>query len=289
MQPYYATMKEIALSQSQVEESFDALDSAVQQTFGSNRELFIPDQQHVPYPDFHSLAGNIETHTGRAPDWRNGRIALKPRDAYVLGAYEGLRGLAQIVTSDGRGGRKLITGPAIVLRGGQQLAMLIAEQPSPTISKTQHGLLETEYAKHLAAVKRQHSPADASNAGAIAPALVVASSGLGANAHTELHTLASSGGSDTFGSNFSLSSRQDIQVGHNIRYVRSAIIPTNNAVLHIGEHDQLDNNGQLFNIALSASQLAVGMTLAATQSRLSLPSLAQNERLRRNLSAMANA
>jgi hypothetical protein len=288
-------MAEITLSQTQIEDSTDLLGGAAEQAFTPSEMasgLYVPDQTTVPKPNFADFAYQLQAYTeitGSAPERQNGRIAIRPAQAPALANYEGMRGFGNIAVADSSGQRRILTAPAIVLPGGSQAALLTAEPASDTITETQHALLEAEFVKHQARVSAEHQAADVTNAGDIAPSLVIASSLPGSNAHNDLHGLAGNGKQSTFGTSFSKANRQDIQVGHSIRYVRSTVVPLNKIVMCIGERDQLPSRAQLFNTALSSGELAVSMTLAATQSRVGGPAAKQVARLQQNFHTMTNA
>jgi hypothetical protein len=284
---------EIVVSQTQLDVSAGLIAAAVERLPSeAEGRVFTPDQTEVPRPNFagFNLHLQAQAEASGAPLARhNGRLAVTPQQSTFLEPFEGLRGFGTVATLDSNGRRQFITGPAIVLNGGQDIAMLTAEAPSGVITDMQHSLLEVEYVKHLAQVTPEHSQADVTNAGDIGPSLVVASSTLTSNAHGDLHGLAGNGRQTTFGSNFSHAQRQDIQVGQNTRHVRSRVVPLSNAVMAIGEHDQLPASQKLFNVALSSGELAVSLTLAAAQSRTDLSDAAHAAMLRRNFSAMVTA
>lgn len=288
-------MAEITLSQTQIEDSTYLIDDAAEQAFTPSEMadgLYIPDQTTVPRPNFDDFVYRLQAYTdstGSTTERQNGRIVIRPHQAPALADYVGIRGFGNIAVADARGQRRILTAPAIVLPDGLQVALLTAESASDSITETQHALLEAEFVKHQAKVSTQHRIADVTNAGDIAPSLVIASSQLGSNAHYDLHSLAGNGRQSTFGTSFSQSNRQDIHVGHNTRYVRSTVVPLNNVVMCIGKHDQLPSWAQLFNTALTSGELAVSMTMAATQSRVGGSAVKQAARLQQNFHAMTNA
>ena len=281
-------MKEISLTQSQLEDSFATLETAVDLS-GLNTPDYQPDRSQVPRPNFTALQAHLETTASTAglspPAVHQQRIALSGRHCGILSEYQGLRGFGLILAQDSNGDARQLIAPAILLPGGKHIALLTAEPAAHTITAMQHSLLETEYIKHLATVRAQHSPQDITNAGDIGPSLVIASSMAGSNPHRELHGLAGSG-KNTFGTNFSQDQRQDIVIGHQTRHVRSTVVSLSNARFLTGDLDQLPSDYRHLDMSLTSGQLAVGLTLAASQSRLSGVGGNQTDRLRGNLSAM---
>lgn len=287
-------MSEITLTPDQLNDSFSILADAVDGMFSKSEQesgLYKPPEDEVPRPNFTTFVYRLQEQAdGIAtpiPEQRKGRLVIKPTNTTLLAGFDGLRGIA--AGSYGKTGK--ISGPAIILPGATHVALLTAEEQygqvtdTPGITDVQHALLETEYIKHMAIVAPEHSEADVTNAGDVAPALVVASSGLNADAHQDLHGLADRSQS-TFGTNFSQSSRQDFRVGNTTRYVRSAVIPIGKVIMLIGGHDQLPDKVQLFDIRQSSGELAVGLTLAASQSSTSLSPEAHVARLRKNFDNM---
>jgi hypothetical protein len=249
-------MKELTLSPNHIEDSYGLLNEAASQSH-YNEGLYIPERSDVPRPDFESFVLGMV----KPPDYQNGRYTIRPSQSDLVQHFAGLRGFAVIRTQN-----QTIAAPAIVLGDGGRLALLTAEVSADSISTTQHALLEAEYIKDEVNVSGQHSERDVTNAGEIAPSLLVASSGIHSNAHTDMHGLAGDK-LQTFGTNFSGDGRQDISIGHDTRFVRSTVIAANRAIFLTGERDQLPQEESLFGLRLSAGELAVGMTLAASQSR----------------------
>ncbi|HVV67401.1 MAG TPA: hypothetical protein VHB72_05055 [Candidatus Saccharimonadales bacterium] len=281
-------MKEVVLTQTQLEDSFADLETATDTVFSAADKqsgFYEPAQENVPRPAFRLFEAALLVAADRRdlpdPKMENGRYVVAPPLTAVARNFEGLRGLAQIDVQTADGAKRL-TRPAIVLRGGHRVAMLLVEPSAPAITDMQHALLETEYVKDEAEVSEEHSSSDIANAGALAPAMVaVSSSGLG-NAHHDVHRLAAGTkeGTSTFGINFSKAGRQDFKVGGQTRLVRPGIFALDERVtLLVGGQDQLPSEKQLFGVALSASELAVGKTLAATKSRTNqTPDLTTNLR-----------
>jgi len=260
-------MTEITLSPAQIEDSYYLLDEAADRSYGGNPDIYMPERPAVPRPDFGAFeVGIASLEASAVPHYQNGRYIIKPSHSPLVAHFAGMRGFA-IVSSQGQTGVRTITAPAILLEGGDRLAILTAEAPDTAgISSTQHALLDTEYVKNKARISAAHASNDVANAGEIGPSLVVASSGLTSDAHSDMHGLASNR-LHTFGANFSKDQRQDIQVGHDIRAVRSATIDISRAIFVVGQQDQLSYDEALFGLKLSAGEMAVGMTLAASQSR----------------------
>lgn len=279
-------MSEITLTQSQLEDSFAVLETATDSAQRQAEVQYVADTSQVPRPDFASFRMQIDNiaamHRQPPANVRgDGRVTIKhPHGQYVTG-HEGIRGFAVTASLDNTGNRQLRTNPAILLPGAKSVAVLTAEPDAATITETQHALLDSEYIKSLANIKQQHSTQDITNAGDIAPSLMVASSAIGSNPHGDMHSLAGD-----FGRNFSTAKRQDITIGHNTRHVRSTVLPLSKVAFLAGPGDQLPKEEALLGIRLSSGQLAVGLTLAASNSRLTGNPAA---RLRSNLTAIVQA
>ena len=276
-------MKEIQLTQMQIEDATADMYAAVDEAFSiSDQEegVYVPDKIRTPRPDFALFEAGYAEYAEVAgkpePVSANGRLAIGPKDAAVLENFAGLRGLArtQVITESGE--RVIVTGPAIVLEDGCSVAVLTAERPSAQINEMQHAFLSAEYVKQKANVQAEHRRSDVTNAGEIGPSLMVASSGGSLSAHSDMHELAAQTRLQTFGTNFSDAGRQDIQVGHETRSPRSTVVAVNRVILYAGSVDQLPRDARLLGVELTDDELAVGMTLAATESRGVRPNVTAN-------------
>lgn len=278
MAEYISTDTDLALPAGLIDNSYGIMAEAAAQAGGDiGQTLYVAEASSVPRPDFDSFVSGAQALSEQqqlaALQVQRGRTIVPSERAEVLRYFDGLRGLAAVLIPDDNGIPRKLIGPAIVLQGANEVAVLIAEKPAPSLSPTQQALLETEYLKHAAKVAAEHSPNDVTNAGAIAPALVVASSRRAANPHGDLHGLAPRPGASSFGKNFSRSGRQDFVVSgrsgtSQTRRVRSAVVPVSQAIFMTGKFDQPTPEAQLAGtMALSAGELAVGMTLAASETK----------------------
>lgn len=278
MAEYIPTDSDLALPAGLIDNSYGVMaEAAVQASGDIGQTLYTPEVSTVPRPDFDSFVGGAqalaEQHQQAALEVRRGRLVVPSNRAEVLQHFDGLRGLAAVLLPAADGTARKLIGPAIVLPGATQLAVLVAEKPAAGLSPTQQALLETEYLKHAAKVAAEHNPNDVPDAGAIGPALVVVSSHRDANPHGDLHGLGPQPGATSFGKNFSHSGRQDFIVSDRsgtsqTRHVRSAVVPVSQAIFMAGKFDQPAPEAQLAGtMALSAGELAVGMTLAASETK----------------------
>lgn len=266
-------MREITLSRGQVEDSIGSLNHAADKTFSRSDKdsgLYQPDKAKVPRPNFSLFEANAEANGIHR---KSGYYEVDPANASVFIGFEGLKGIARVAVITKSRSVETMTGPAIVTGGGRNIVVLTAEQQAGRITPTQHALLESEYVKQLSEASPYHKTKDITNAGETAPALVVATSADYVGVHGVVHDLAKG----NFGTNFSKYGRQDIRVGHEVRHVRSTVVPADNAILYMSRQDQLPADERLFDIELSASEMAVGIALAATRTRLGrMPNLEAN-------------
>jgi hypothetical protein len=277
--------QEIQLSKDQIEDSVGSLSEAIDTKFSqSDKEngYYQPNKANIPRPNFalfHAQAAQSLETSKQELTIKDGKLIIKPEQAAVYQGFAGLRGKAAFAVNSGDR-KEIISGPAILLSDCRRVAVLTAEAPGQNLITTmQHSLLETEYVKDGADVSEHHSASDVTNAGDIGPAMVVVSSLEARSAHQDLHALAigSRRGVKTFGQNFSTSGRQDFKIGNKTRRPRAVILPTSQVIMAVGRPDQLDDGASLLNAGLSASELAVGMTLAATTSRQGkVPNLINN-------------
>lgn len=282
-------MKEVIVSQDQVYESVSALNEEASKVFDSSakeRGLYTPDTSKVNRPSFNLFKASIEKMLeGPNPPGimkSAGVYKIPPNETGIVADYPGLRVVARTKVTTSKGMERL-TVPGIVLPGGKEVALLIAEteiNPMDLMNKkkedkvlkfteTQHLLLNTEYVKGLAEVSEQHSHRDVTNVGDIGPSIVIASNRVPQRAHADLHRLAEvSVPGQSFGTNISNTGRQDFRspTGE-VRSVRSTVVSIDRTVLYVAEQLQLPQEKRLLGIELTEAEMAVGLTLSATVSR----------------------
>lgn len=223
----------------------------------------------VPRPSFALFEAQATEHD--VPKNAAGEFVVGPQHSNLL--VPGQRGFAMFAVNT-ESGRKTVIGPAIVLpntaEGGiPQVAVLTAEaQPDGrsgprTIYDHQHVLLDTEYLKAQTTLTAEHKNHDLPDVTEIGASLMVASSLDTAKIHGDSHVLAEG----QFGPNFANDGRQDMVFGHTTRSLRSEIVIATRVVFETAEHFQLPPDYQHLDLNLSPQELAVGMALAATQTR----------------------
>jgi len=283
-------MSEITPSQlnASLDRSFGSLNTALE-LVGVGSELHETDQSQVPHLDFQAFEYSLNTRLANAgaplAEVKGGRMALKSPHSLHLEGYEGLRGFAAAQVRNSQGETQRLVGPAILLQGAGQVAMLTVERPSNEISQLQHTLLEVEYAKNSATVLATHTAAD-SDITNLAPALMIASTKLGNNPHSEMHGMATT--NRAFGANFSTDGRQDIATSQGTRRVRSAVLPVKNIAFFVSERDQVAYGETPMGIDISSGRLAVGLTIAASTSMLDSSQGRLIDRLATNTDRMLN-
>ena len=251
--------------------------------------LELPDQDSVPRPNF-ELFKIVALDAGCALNG-NGELEVRPRHSRVL--VPGLRGFATFLMKTTSGDVSL-TKPAIVLSSQSvgelpQVAVLIAEKEPEghggprKIFEDQHALLDAEVVKQHSKLSAEHGEGDVPTVREIGTSLMVASSADPASIHGESHVVAKG----NFGQNFGQLGRQDFIVGSNVRAIRPEILPANRIIFTTASHHQLPPDQQLLGVALTPEELAIGMTLAATETKVNVGAM-QKIDLIQNMSGVLN-
>jgi hypothetical protein len=251
--------------------------------------LALLDQDSVPRPNF-DLFKTFALDAGCALNG-NGELEVRPRHSRVL--VPGLRGFATFLMKTGNGDVTL-TKPAIVLpqkTPGEvpQVAVLLAEKDPDgragvrNILEDQHALLDAEVVKQHSKLTAEHGEGDVPTVREIGTSLMVASSADPSSIHGESHVVAEG----NFGQNFGWQGRQDFVVGGNVRSIRPKILPANRIIFTTANHHQLPPEQQLLGVALTPEELAIGMTLAATETKVNAGAMPKID-LIQNMSGVLN-
>lgn len=189
-----------------------------------------------------------------------GAIILGPDNAALTAKHPGLRGIAHYRTRDAAR-----MAPAIVLRDGRQIALLVSDVNPYEMNELKHGLLENLY------VTQREDIAAHGSTNQVTPmigghALIAASfTGNPGAAHGQVHNLANG----NFGTNFDMQGSRDISFGtsgHDVLRVRSAILRLSQVIFEVPRAYQISHEDNLLGNDMTAGQLNIALTVAATLS-----------------------
>jgi len=259
-------MAEIKLSSHQIEDAAGVFAETVQAA--TDRVLYQPSERAVPCPGY-DTAASLFGLDSKMPEF-----PVAPGDQR-LGALGGLRVRVGVHSRD----RKLVYLPGIVLpdthndvRIGCLSGPDIVRDTQAQLTDLQQVLLEQVAAMHMPGVgehaqNRQVNVGDIGHAALIAITAPEATPGI----HGRVHAFVGSGLSQSVAKTGALS----IARGHDTRVVSEVIVPAAQAAqIIIPRHYQVPAS-----LGLSASEAAVGVTLAAVRSQGSSyrqPDLARN-------------
>jgi len=254
-------MSEIILNANHIEDAAGTLAEAATSAFSANdREVFYrPDHSDLPRPSY----GVFEA------------LATAQGLPAALAKCENLRVMAGVQTRD----RKTVYLPGVVLRpkdGRISLACLTTDSVtsenalSRPFSAMQQTLLDNMY------IMQKSDPSHngtSMNAAEIGHGALIAASPTPVGIHGAVHTLAGGG---TFAQTFSNEGYMDIGRGHDTRQVRPVILGLRQlADLRVYSEHQLTEPNML-GISLKAGELAIGVILAAAETRNVRTPLIQN-------------
>jgi hypothetical protein len=245
------------ISADQLSEAKGLFDTAAAR-FGVDTEIYEDDR--VPRPTLRNLIDSAARQGVVLPTTKEGSVVLEPTHAPITASHPGLRGIAHY-----RAGETMHTAPAIVLRGGKQVAVLLSDANPRENNALKQSLLENLYTT-------QHPDITAhGSANRVVPAVgghaLVAASFVGnpAAAHEQVHNF----DHGNFGANFDMAGNRDIFFGtarHDVLRVRSAVLGLGQVILEVARAYQLDENDTLLGGGMSTGQLNIALTVAATLS-----------------------
>lgn len=250
-------MKNTILSPTQLTDAKGLFDDAAA-NFGVLTEFL--DDTEVPRPTVEDLLASANRSGVTLPVSGSGSLMLSPNNANIIAQHPGLRGIAHY-----KADRSMRMAPAIVLRDGKSVALLLSDANPYDVNELKHGLLENMY------VTQREDIAAHNSSDRVAPAvgghaLIAASfTGNPLVAHDQVHALANG----NFGTNFDAQGSRDICFGvsgHDVLRVRSAVLHLGQVVLEVPPAYQVSQGESLLADHLTASQLNVALTVAATLS-----------------------
>lgn len=220
----------------------------------------VSEDDNVPRPTLQNLIDTAARKGVLLPINNLGSLVLGPNDSIITAEHPGLRGVPHY-----RAGRMQRTAPAIVLRDGGHVGLLLSDAMPSESSELKQKLLENLYTTQRVDIATHGS------GGRVAPALgghaLVAASFAGKPeiAHDQVHYLAQG----NFGANFDRAGNRDIFFGagrHDVLQVRSAVLGLGQVILEVTRAYQMHEGDGLFGNGMTAEQLNIALTVAATLS-----------------------
>ena len=250
-------MKKTIISKNQLNDASGMFAEAMR---GIGLQSELRDDDAVPRPTMEEMILSANYAHSRLHVNDAGAIILGPDEAALTAKHPGLRGIAHYRTRDAAR-----MAPAIVLRDGRQIALLVSDVNPYEMNELKHGLLESLY------VTQREDIAAHGSANQVAPmigghALIAASfTGNPSAAHDQVHNLANS----NFGRNFDMQGNRDISFGasgHDVLRVRSAILRLSQVIFEVPRAYQISHEDNLLGNDMTAGQLNIALTVAATLS-----------------------
>lgn len=214
----------------------------------------------VPRPTLHDVIASAVRQNVVLSVNSQGSVLLAPRDEAIAAIHPGLRGVAHY-----KAGASMRAAPAIILRDGRRLALLLSDANPNECNDLKQSLLENLYTTQdpdIAAHGEKSLVIPTVGGHALVAASFV---GNPRAAHDQVHSL----DHGNFGANFDRAGNRDIFFGtggHDVLRVRSAVLALSQVVLEVTKAYQIEDDESLLGSDMSAEQLNIALTVAATLS-----------------------